>query len=114
MVIHTALKGVAKAAEAKWQWFHLPEGRWNLDCPDGYWCQRERETSIKALHGMTEWAWSEKEFYKHGQTAVQRSTVEAYVRTLLMSIVPFSGPGIYGIAIMLALAYFLFLHKIKR
>lgn len=34
--------------------------------------------------------------------------------TLLISIVVFSGPRVYDIVIMLALAYFLFVHKVKR
>ena len=34
--------------------------------------------------------------------------------TLLISIVLFSGPRIYDIVIMLVLAYFLFVHKVKR
>lgn len=34
--------------------------------------------------------------------------------TLLISMVLFEGPRVYDIVIMLALAYFLFLHKVKR
>ncbi len=41
-------------------------------------------------------------------------SVSILLVTFLVSIVVFSGPRVYDIVIMLVLAYFLFIHKVKR